>query len=116
MPAALPDTWRARADELARYAAPAAEAFRMAAAELEAALRVAADESLTLAEAAAESGYSTRRLRELLADGEIPQAGRKGSPRIRRADLPRRAGRPSGGYDPAADAASIAARIARRAG
>jgi hypothetical protein len=87
----LPATWRDRAAELDPYAPPAAEAFRTAAAELEATLRAAADEELTLAEAAAESGYSAERLRRKVAGGEIPNAGRKGAPRIRRADLPRKA-------------------------
>ena len=108
----LPTAWRARADDLRPYAAPAAIAWERAADELEAALAAEADELLTLAEAAAESGYSDRRLRELIADGTIPQAGRKGAPRIRRGDLPRRAGRTeaAGGYDAAADARALAAR------
>jgi len=112
--AELPRTWRSRAEELRPYAPAAAEAFARAADELAGALASAADEELTLAEAAAESGYSERRLRELLAAGELPQAGRKGRPRIRRGDLPRRAGAAQGeavgGYDAAADAAEILGR------
>jgi hypothetical protein len=115
-PIDLAASWRARAEQLRPYAPAAAEAFERAAAELEGALREAADEELTLAEAAVESGYSERRIRELLADGDVPMApgGRKGRPRIRRADLPRRpggAGQGSvGGYDPDADAAALLSR------
>lgn len=114
VPDRLPDSWRDRADELERYAPPAAAAFREAADELEEALRLAAEESLTLQEAADESGYSTRRLRELLADGTIPQAGRKGAPRIRRGDLPIKPGAaaPTGyDYDVEADADALAGRV-----
>jgi hypothetical protein len=114
IPAELPATWRSRADELRPYAPGAAEAFARAAAELDAAMAEAADAPLTLAEAVAESGYSERRLRELLSEGAIPNAGRKHRPRIRRADLPRKAGagkaEPSNGYDPDADAAALLAR------
>ena len=87
-PRELPATWTTRAEELAPFAPAAAEAFRRAAIELETALRVQADEALTLDEAARESGYSAEHLRHQLAAGEIPQAGRRGAPRIRRGDLP----------------------------
>jgi hypothetical protein len=91
-PADLPAAWRERAAEMRRYGAePQAVTLDAVAAELEAALRAEADEELTLAEAAAESGYSSERLRRKVADGEIPNAGRKGAPRIRRGDLPRKA-------------------------
>lgn len=109
-PADLPSAWRAEAQQLrTRYANEQLAALAEAhAAELEAALGAEADELLTLVEAVEESGYSERRLREMIADGTIPQAGRKGSPRIRRADLPRRARKTTGAaYDPAADAARI---------
>jgi hypothetical protein len=91
LPGELAATWQARAKALNPYAPGAAAAFRTAAAELEAALRDAGDELLTLEQASTESLYSERRLREFLTDGTIPQAGRKHAPRIRRADLPKRA-------------------------
>jgi multidrug efflux pump subunit AcrA (membrane-fusion protein) len=105
----LPESWRTRAAELRRWAAAegAATALEAAAAELEAAVRAAEDQELTLAEAADESGLSERRLRELIAAGDVPQAGRRGRPRIRRGDLPvrRKASRPAPSpYDPRADA------------
>jgi hypothetical protein len=111
-PADCPSAWRTRAAELERYAPAAAEAFRVAAGELEQALREAADAELTLSEAARESHYSTRRLRELIADGSIPQAGRKNAPRVRRGDLPRKS-RPAAqtsGYDAAEDARRLLSR------
>jgi hypothetical protein len=107
-PADYPSAWRARAAELERYAPAAAEAFRAAAGELEQALREQADELLTLSEASEASGYSTRRLRELLHDGVVPQAGRKNAPRLRRGDLPKKAkAKAAGTYDAAADAAAL---------
>lgn len=104
----LAATWRARADELERFAPPAAVALRDCAQQLEAAMRAAANDVLTLAEAALASGYSPDRLRHLIAAGELPQAGRKGAPRIRRADLPKRTQRATvTAYDPAADARAL---------
>lgn len=103
----LATAWRALAEQLRPYAPPAAEAWGRAADELEAALRASADEELTLAEAARESGFADRTLREKLAKGEIPNVGRKHAPRIRRGDLPRRARANSGGFDAAAEARLI---------
>jgi hypothetical protein len=111
-PADLPASWRRDAELLdAHGAVQAAATCRRHADELEAALRDAEDEALPLVVAVKESGYSDRRLRELIADGTIPNAGRKGSPRVRRGDLPVRGkGRPKerlNGYDAAADAARL---------
>lgn len=105
--------WRARAGDLERYAPAAAEAFRQAATELEEHVHAAGAEELTLDQAASESGYSKRRLRELVAAGTVPNSGRKGAPRIRRSDLPRkpRSSGPEGGYDVAADADGLLDRM-----
>lgn len=90
----LVEEWRERADYLRRWGAgeELAHVWRLAADELQRAIREANDEVLTLEEAARESGYSKRRLRELVAEGRVPNAGRKHAPRIRRADLPLRPG------------------------
>jgi len=48
-------------------------------------------ETLTLAEAAPESGYSRDHLARLVRAGALPNAGRRGAPRLRRKDLPRKA-------------------------
>jgi len=64
--------------------------------ELEATLQEWESEVLTVAEAAAESGYSQARLRELAREGKLPDArapGSQGPIGIRRRDLPRRPGR-----------------------
>jgi hypothetical protein len=90
--AELAARWRADADLLEGHgAAQAAATARRLADQLDAAIRADLDVALTLTEAARESGYSVDRLRHKVAAGELPNAGRKGSPRIRRADLPRRA-------------------------
>lgn len=100
----LPARWRRRARMLAAHGATqAARTLRLAAHELDRALRDAESLPLTLAEAARESGYSADHLRRLIADGVVPNAGRKGAPRVRRGDVPRRTPRPAArGFDPAA--------------
>lgn len=84
-------TWRHRAEGLRPYAPAVAVAFEHAAAELERALRAADADLLTLKQAARESGYSADHLGRLIRDGIVPNAGRRHAPRIRRADLPRKA-------------------------
>ena len=84
--------WRQRAENLEPYSPAAAKAFRQCADDLEATLRSAALEDLTLTEASELSGYSVDHLARLVRDGKIPNAGRPRAPRIRRGDLPRRAG------------------------
>lgn len=106
----LAATWRANADTLAAHGADqGAATCRLHAAQLEAALRDTDDELLDLAAAATESGYSTDRLRHMIADGSIPNAGRRGSPRVRRADLPRKRSS-AGGFDAAAAALRVVSR------
>lgn len=56
--------------------------------ELLGALTETADELLTLADAAAESGYTVAHLRHMMARGQVPNAGRRGRPRILRGSLP----------------------------
>ena len=58
--------------------------------ELEAAAEASLEEMLTLAEAAETSGYAYSSLERMVRRGELPNAGAKGNPRIRRRDLPRR--------------------------
>lgn len=104
----LAHRWTAEAELLRGYGAQeAAAAAERHARELEEAIQAAQDEALTLSEAATESGYSKRRLRELVAEETIPNAGKKGAPRIRRGDLPRKAGRGDDGFDPVAEAQEL---------
>ncbi len=87
----LADRWSAEAMSLERWGDDrGATILRRCATELEAATRSHDDEELTITAASAASGYSQDHLRALVATGEIPNAGRKGSPRIRRKDLPRK--------------------------
>ncbi|WP_373054306.1 helix-turn-helix domain-containing protein [Thioalkalivibrio sp.] len=111
----LIDLWKASAATLRQYGAEAqAAVLERCALELEQALREQRDELLTLDEAAEASGFSSEHLRRLVRTGTIPNAGRKGAPRIRRADLPQKAKAGSkpvaDDYDPDADAAALLAR------
>ena len=84
---------RARADEAEDMHSPVyAAGLRDAADMVEDAAAEWDGAPLSLAEAAALSGYSVDHLRRLLADEKIPNAGRPGSPAILRADLPMKPG------------------------
>ena len=114
---ALSTTWRARASELRTWAAAdgPARALEQCAEQLDRALQITESEVLTIGQAALESGYSTEQLRRLIRQGRLPNSGRSGSPRLRRADLPRRTqsrivGRNAALYDAAADARSLLSR------
>ncbi len=87
----LSASWRTLAAALRPYAPAAALAYEQAADQLEAALEAQQNARLTLHEAARESGFSPDHLGRLVREGRIPNAGRPHAPRIRRADLPRRA-------------------------
>ena len=65
----------------------AADLTESHAADLEAAVREYRLATLTLTEAAAESGLRYDTVQGKVASGEIPNAGRRGSPRVRRCDL-----------------------------
>lgn len=92
----LVDRWSDEARVLESWGdARGAELLKRCATELDVAAREHDDEALTIAQAVEESGYSADHLRALVASGEIRNAGRKGSPRIRRKDLPVKPGRTS---------------------
>lgn len=101
--------WREEAGLLRGYgASEAAAAAESHAEQLTEAVAEAEHEILTLDEAASVSKYSKRRLRELVADGSIPNSGRKGAPRIKRKDLPKRAKSKKGtDFDASTEAQSI---------
>lgn len=108
----LADRWQEEADLLRRRGAvQQADTLESIAEELRTRLQEWVLEPLTVAEAASESGYSERRLRELLSKGTLPNAGRAGGPRIHRKDLPAKPG--SGG--PTLDVASGNASLAEKA-
>ena len=68
----------------------AARVWTLAAEELAQVFEARDAEALTLSEAARESGYSADHLGSLIRQQTIPNAGRSGAPRIRRADSPQR--------------------------
>lgn len=81
-------------------------------------------EKLTIADAAAESGYSEEHLRRLARSGDLPTTrnGERGQIRIARGDVPKKPGRSkskgdasraSDGYDVSEDARDIAKRMRR---
>lgn len=87
----LPTTWRKQARTLREYGGETpAVAIESCADQLEDALRENDEATLTLTDAARESGYSTDHLGRLVREGKIPNAGRAGAPRIARRHLPRK--------------------------
>ena len=65
-------------------------------ADLEAALTTETLAALTLEQAAEESGYSYSSLQKRVASGDLENVGAKGSPRVRRGDLPKKGGTKKG--------------------
>jgi hypothetical protein len=61
-------------------------------------LEAEAETLLTLKEASDRSGYGEEHLGRLIREGKLPNGGRKGAPRLRVRDLPRR---PRGNRQPA---------------
>jgi hypothetical protein len=59
---------------------------------LEAVIQEGDAELLNLTQAAHLCGYSTDQLRRLIRAGKLPDYGRRGAPRVRSVDLPRKAG------------------------
>lgn len=94
--------WRERQEEWLRFhvqvdgAALAGEVIS----DLESVAATNDNDSLSLTQAALESGYSAGHLGREVKAGRIPNAGRENAPRIRRRDLPRKPGfLPSGSTD-----------------
>lgn len=107
-PRELAERWRADAETLSKHGADSlARVCRTHADELDESLRAASSEALDLTTAARESGYSRDRLRHMISAGELPNAGRKGAPRIRRGDLPAKPGARASEFDAAAAARRV---------
>ena len=109
----LATRWLEEAETLERYSDKrGASLCRMHSAELTDAVARQESDLLTLTQASQTSGYTSDHLRHLIAEGTIPNAGRKGSPRIVRRDLPMKPGSQcSSGFDPDAVAREIVGRI-----
>lgn len=85
--------WRSEAEVLHRRGADEqAAVLESCASELVEEGRFLSLEALTLEQAAAESGFSYSALQKMTRDGTIPNVGKKGAPRVRRADLPKKPG------------------------
>jgi hypothetical protein len=86
--------WREKVDGLALLgvSSDVRNALTAALDEYERAGREECNQLLSMGEAADLSGYWTDRLRRLVRNGEIPNAGRPDSPLIRRGVLPLRPG------------------------
>ncbi len=88
IPGDLPALWRQRADYLHQFGDPnSARIWRTAAVELERALEAFGAETLTVTDAAQLTSYSPDYIRKQIATGDLPNAGRKHAPRVRRGDL-----------------------------
>ena len=88
----LPADWRKQAKSLRRYGGETpAIAIERCADDLETTLVERDETTLSLVEAARESGYSRDHLGRLVRDGKIPNAGLPNAPRIARIHLPRKA-------------------------
>lgn len=85
--------WRAECARLQRLGAlvDPAKLLDEVLADAEALFRSQEHDALTLTEAALESGYSAGHLGRLVRSGIIANLGRPNAPKIRRADLPRKA-------------------------
>jgi len=111
--------WHTRRDEYTRVSATV-DGARLLDEILADVRRVFADDPalvLTLDAAACRSGYSKEHLARLVRNGTIPNAGRRGAPRIAIHDVPTRTlARPlgvvvRGEYNPGADARAIRKRL-----
>lgn len=90
---ALPGRWRDEAELLRECGADGqADTLERCAGELETGIAAQRLDAVTLEEASAIGGYSYSHLQHLVADGDIPNVGRPGAPRIRRCDVPRKPG------------------------
>lgn len=97
--------WREDAEVLRRHGRDdQADRLERRADEVERALRDRRHQELTVAEAAAESGFAEKTLRRMVREGRVPDPrpdGSRAEIRIRRADLPRK---PGGGRDDVSEA------------
>lgn len=104
---ALADNWEEEANDFRqRGLKREARMVKSFAEELRQTLTAWKMEALTVADAAAESGYSESHLRSLLSDGSLENVGRAGAPRVRRLDLPAKARAAGGSSDFVTEAVS----------
>lgn len=118
-------SWRRRAEPFAAHHCDAVAAvYNLLAGEVETALRAWDNETVSIQDAAAESGYSAEHLRRLARRGRIGSErgpGAKSHLRLRRDSLPAKAEHAAGHtaadgsvYNPDEDARDIAQRLGGR--
>jgi hypothetical protein len=91
-PSDLPQAWRERAKGFRKHGiSEAADTLEVCAAELEEEWWLWQTEPLSLQEAADTSGFSYSAIQKMVANEELENVGEKGSPRVRRGDLPKKA-------------------------
>ena len=84
----LLDRWHSEAELFRRRGQPhLADLAESYATDLSAAVREFRLATLTLAEAAAETGLKYDTIQKKVANGEVANVGRRGAPRVRRCDL-----------------------------
>jgi len=90
------DKWEGRRDEWSRrgISAPVGPILDEVLADLESVSRQEGTELLNLTQAAIRSGFSADSLGRMVREGTLRNYGRKNAPRVRAADLPRKALRP----------------------
>ncbi|MFG1691211.1 hypothetical protein ACGF5M_03470 [Gemmatimonadota bacterium] len=94
-PLDLTSEWSERARLFRDHAQESvALAYENCAADLTQRFQEWALEGLTLEQAAEESGYSYSALQKMTSTGDLLNVGEKGSPRLRRGDLPKKASKP----------------------
>ena len=92
-PRELVAVWRETARLLSNHEhRSTAIAYETCADALEAATQKSSEQPLTIKDASRLGGYSEDHLGRMVRERKIPNAGRKGAPRIRRADVPIKAG------------------------
>jgi len=84
-------------------------------AEFDEASSAEAEAMLNLTQAARECGYSADALGRMVRAGRIPNCGRPGAPRVRRSDLPKKAGNLDSSQIPLTTSRSRIAQTALRA-
>ena len=108
--------WLALRDEWSRrgFAAPVGPILAEMLGDLEAVARDEGTELLSLTQAALRCGYSPDSLGKMVRQGRLENVGRKNAPRVRVADLPRKALRPGSRLSQLQDASRQSARASTK--
>ena len=108
--------WESRRDEWTRLGISALAGPLLAEllADLDSVARDEGAELLNLTQAALRSGFSPDTLGKLIRQGKLANLGRRNAPRVRAADLPRKALRPASRISHVQDASRQSARVSRK--